>query len=66
MCYMQSRKEEAVRLKELGNKHFTSGSFEAAIVSYTDALATCLLCHSVDRSIIYSNRAAAKTKLVSF
>lgn len=62
----QSRKEDAVRLKELGNKHFNSGSFEAAIVSYTDALATCLLCHTVDRAIMYSNRAAAKMKLEQY
>lgn len=62
----QSRKEEAVRLKELGNKHFNSGRFEAAVVSYTDALATCLLCHSVDRAIMYSNRAAAKMKLQQY
>jgi len=66
LCYVQSRKEKAVHLKELGNKHFTSSRFDAAVASYTDALATCLLCHTVDRAIIYSNRAAAKTKLVSF
>jgi len=54
-----------VRLKDVGNKHFNSGCFEAAVVSYTDALSTCLLCHSADRAIIYSNRAAAKMKLVS-
>jgi len=59
-------REEAVHLKELGNKHFNSGCFEAAVVSYTDALAMCLLCHSADRAIIYANRAAAKSKLVSF
>jgi len=62
----QSRKQEAVRLKELGNEHFNRGSFEAAVVSYTDALATCLLCHTADRAIIYSNRAAAKMKLEQY
>jgi tetratricopeptide (TPR) repeat protein len=59
----QLRRQEALRLKELGNSYFAESRFEAAIVAYTDALAECLLCHNTDRAIIYANRAAAKMRL---
>jgi hypothetical protein len=63
---IQLRQTEARRLKELGNKEYNESRFETAIEFYTDALAACLLCHSIDRAILYANRAAAKVKLVSF
>ena len=59
------RRNEAQRLKDLGNVQYNESQYEKAIEYYTDALAVCLLCHANDRAILYANRAAAKVKLVS-
>lgn len=63
-CFVQERKLESRRLKDLGNERFKDGRYEAAIECYSDALTSCLLSEPLDRAVIYSNRAAAYTKLV--
>ena len=65
MHYLQSRRSEALHLKEQGNEHYNGGHYEKAIETYTDALAVCLLSHTNDRAILYANRAAAKVKMVN-
>lgn len=62
----QERKLESRRLKDLGNERFKDGCYEAAIECYTDALTSCLMSDSVDRAVIYSNRAAAYMKLEKY
>lgn len=52
-------------MKSEGNRVFKDGNYAASIVEYTQALKTCPLCYVKERSIMYSNRAAAKLHLVS-
>lgn len=58
-----SRKTEAEKLKQDGNEKFKNELFLEAIELYTSALRLCPPCYNNDRSILYSNRAAAKIKL---
>jgi len=57
------KKEDALKFKEEGNKHFKENNFSLAIQSYTEGIRICPLSFPRDRSILYSNRAATKAKL---
>lgn len=56
----ESRKKESLELKEKGNTQFKSGEHVEAEESYTAALKVCPVCYSKERSILFSNRAAAR------
>ncbi|ELR55138.1 Tetratricopeptide repeat protein 1, partial [Bos mutus] len=56
------RREESSRLKEEGNEQFKKGDYIEAESSYTRALQTCPSCFQKDRSVLFSNRAAARMK----
>ncbi|KAK1788202.1 hypothetical protein P4O66_016662 [Electrophorus voltai] len=59
----EGRRAESMVLKEKGNGQFKSGAHEEAEESYTAALAGCPVCYSNERSILFSNRAAARLHL---
>ncbi|XP_041078590.1 tetratricopeptide repeat protein 1-like [Polyodon spathula] len=59
----QSRKDESMQLKEGGNEQFKKGEYVEAEDSYTKALTICPFCYEKERSILYSNRAAARMKM---
>ncbi|KAK7130939.1 hypothetical protein R3I94_016170 [Phoxinus phoxinus] len=56
----ESRQKESLELKEKGNMQFKSGEHVDAEESYTAALRVCPVCYSKERSILFSNRAAAR------
>ncbi|XP_026051675.1 tetratricopeptide repeat protein 1-like [Carassius auratus] len=56
----ESRRKESLELKEKGNTQFKSGEHVEAEESYTAALKVCPVCYSKERSILFSNRAAAR------
>ncbi|KAI7796339.1 tetratricopeptide repeat protein 1 [Triplophysa rosa] len=56
----ESRRKESLELKEKGNTQFKSGEHVEAEESYTAALQVCPVHYSKDRSILFSNRAAAR------
>nr|XP_020664945.1 tetratricopeptide repeat protein 1 [Pogona vitticeps]XP_020664946.1 tetratricopeptide repeat protein 1 [Pogona vitticeps] len=58
----QKRRNESIKLKEEGNELFKKGDYKEAEDSYAKALQICPACHKMDRSILYSNRAAARMK----
>ncbi|XP_042555506.1 tetratricopeptide repeat protein 1 [Dipodomys spectabilis] len=58
----QKRRGESTRLKEEGNEQFKKGDYVEAESSYTKALQTCPACFQKDRSILFSNRAAARMR----
>ncbi|KAM6150589.1 tetratricopeptide repeat protein 1 [Erethizon dorsatum] len=58
----QKRREESTRLKEEGNEQFKKGDYVEAESSYSQALQMCPSCFQKDRSILFSNRAAARMK----
>ncbi|XP_062976599.1 tetratricopeptide repeat protein 1 [Elgaria multicarinata webbii] len=58
----QKRQNESIKLKEEGNEQFKKGEYKEAEDSYAKALQVCPACCSTDRSILYSNRAAARMK----
>ncbi|XP_004467278.1 tetratricopeptide repeat protein 1 [Dasypus novemcinctus] len=58
----QKRREESTRLKEEGNEQFKKGDYVEAEQSYSRALQACPSCFQKDRSILFSNRAAARMK----
>ncbi|XP_032342057.1 tetratricopeptide repeat protein 1-like [Camelus ferus] len=58
----KKRREESTRLKEEGNEQFKKGGYTEAESSYRRALQMCLSCFQKDRSILFSNRAAARMK----
>ncbi|XP_051955534.1 tetratricopeptide repeat protein 1-like [Xyrauchen texanus] len=59
----ESRRKESIELKEKGNTQFKSGEHVEAEESYTAALQVCPVCYSKERSILFSNRAAARLHL---
>ena len=65
LIYFQERRQSAQMLKVEGNELFRCGSYKSAIKVYSRALRTCPLKYAKDRSIMYSNRAVCKLKLVS-
>ncbi|XP_044309492.1 tetratricopeptide repeat protein 1 isoform X1 [Varanus komodoensis] len=58
----QRRRDESTKLKEEGNEQFKKGDYKEAEDSYAKALQVCPACCSTERSILYSNRAAARMK----
>ncbi|XP_017893186.1 tetratricopeptide repeat protein 1 [Ceratina calcarata] len=58
----ESLKNEAEECKTKGNEFFNKGEYQEAISMYTQGLQTCPLAYSKERSILYANRAAAKSK----
>lgn len=58
----QKRREESTRLKEEGNEQFKKGDYIEAESSYSRALEMCPCCFQKERSILFSNRAAARMK----
>ncbi|XP_054424074.1 tetratricopeptide repeat protein 1 [Pteronotus mesoamericanus] len=58
----QKRREESTRLKEEGNEQFKKGDYVEAESSYSQALQMCPSCFQKDRSVLFSNRAAARMK----
>lgn len=58
----QALLDTAQTLKSKGNDLFKSGAYMDAICIYTEGLQTCPLSYNVERSVLYANRAAAKSK----
>ncbi|KAJ6668071.1 hypothetical protein lerEdw1_016392 [Lerista edwardsae] len=58
----QKRRNESTKLKEEGNEQFKKGEYKEAEDSYAKALQICPACYNTERSILYSNRAAARMK----
>ncbi|KAM5217762.1 tetratricopeptide repeat protein 1 [Hipposideros larvatus] len=58
----QKRREESTRLKEEGNEQFKNGDYVEAESSYNQALQLCPSCFQNDRSVLFSNRGAARMK----
>ncbi|KAM9310877.1 tetratricopeptide repeat protein 1 [Gastrophryne carolinensis] len=58
----QDRRKESTRLKEEGNTLFKNTDYVAAEEVYSQALQTCPAFYKKDRSILFSNRAAARLK----
>lgn len=58
----QKRREESTSLKEEGNEQFKKGDYIEAESFYSRALQMCPSCFQKDRSILFSNRAAARMK----
>nr|XP_004611612.1 unnamed protein product [Sorex araneus] len=60
--FPQKRREESTRLKEQGNEQFRKADYLEAENSYSQALQTCPCCFQQERSVLFSNRAAARMK----
>ncbi|KAH0518060.1 Tetratricopeptide repeat protein 1 [Microtus ochrogaster] len=58
----QKRRKESAKLKEEGNEQFKRGDYIEAESSYSQALQMCPSCFQTDRSVLFSNRAAARMK----
>ncbi|XP_053572192.1 tetratricopeptide repeat protein 1 [Bombina bombina] len=58
----QRRREQSTCLKEEGNNLFKKGDYADAEASYTQAILICPAAFQKDRSILFSNRAAARIK----
>ncbi|XP_026513845.1 tetratricopeptide repeat protein 1 [Terrapene carolina triunguis] len=58
----QKRRKESTTLKEKGNEQFKKGEYGEAEDSYTKAVQVCPACYQKDRSVFFSNRAAARMK----
>lgn len=62
---LQCNKDKSETLKNDGNVHFKAAEYKEAIDKYTEALDICPEVYANDRSILYSNRAAAHKYLES-
>ncbi|XP_054713002.1 tetratricopeptide repeat protein 1-like [Uloborus diversus] len=60
---LERLKIESGTLKNDGNDHFKRGEYAEAVKLYTRAINICPIKYSTDRSILFSNRAAAKIGL---
>ncbi|XP_030068548.1 tetratricopeptide repeat protein 1 [Microcaecilia unicolor] len=58
----QRRQEESTTLKGKGNEQFKKGEYTEADALYTQALQICPACFRKERSILFSNRGAARLK----
>ncbi|XP_053188204.1 tetratricopeptide repeat protein 1 [Scomber japonicus] len=56
----ESRRQQSLTVKEKGNSHFKAGDWLEAEQSYTESLVLCPVCFSRERSVLFSNRAAAR------
>ncbi|XP_062262294.1 tetratricopeptide repeat protein 1 [Platichthys flesus] len=59
----ESRRQQSLILKEKGNIQFKVRDYTAADVTYTEALVLCPVCFPGERSVLFSNRAAARLHL---
>lgn len=59
----ESLKTESEFVKKEANRLFKNGEFDTALSMYSQALKICPLCFTKERSILFANRAAAKSKL---
>ncbi|XP_019962451.1 tetratricopeptide repeat protein 1 isoform X2 [Paralichthys olivaceus] len=59
----ESRRQQSLILKEKGNIQFKIRDYTAADVTYTEALVLCPVCFRGERSVLFSNRAAARLHL---
>lgn len=59
----ESRQQQSLILKEKGNIQFKDKDYKAADVTYTEALVLCPVCFCRERSVLFSNRAAARLHL---
>ncbi|KAL7390351.1 hypothetical protein ABVT39_019428 [Epinephelus coioides] len=59
----ESRRQQSLTLKEKGNSQFKAGEWREAERSYKEALVLCPVCFSKERSVLFSNRAAARLHL---
>lgn len=62
---LQDFLKEALALKDQGNKEFAEKNYLESILRYSEGLRLCPLVYTNDRSVLYSNRAASKHKLVT-
>ena len=60
----QEKKSSALLKKDSGNAWFKNESFAEAEMEYSAGLALCPFCCEKERSILFSNRAAARFRLV--
>ncbi|AWO99723.1 putative tetratricopeptide repeat protein 1 [Scophthalmus maximus] len=60
---LRGRRQQSLSLKEKGNREFKDGDWAAAASTYTEALVLCPVCFSRERSVLFSNRAAARLHL---
>ncbi|KAM4747755.1 tetratricopeptide repeat protein 1 [Rhinophrynus dorsalis] len=58
----EERRKQSTSLKEEGNQLFKKGDYAEAEALYSKALGSCPAFHHKDRSILFSNRAAARMK----
>ncbi|THD21259.1 Tetratricopeptide repeat protein 1 [Fasciola hepatica] len=60
---LEERRVSAQDIKEKGNELFKEANFSEALQKYTEALDLCPLKFPIDRSVMFSNRAACHAKL---
>lgn len=60
---LQANKEKAESLKQEGNTVFKNGDYEKSIDIYTEAISICPKKFTVERAILFNNRAAAHKHL---
>lgn len=60
---LKSMQDKGLELKKSGNELYLSGDNELAVAKYNEALDVVPLKYSEDRSVLLSNRAAAKVKM---
>lgn len=60
---LQERKEQADKLKLDGNVSFKDAEYEKALDLYTEAISICPRTYTVERAILFANRAAAHKHL---
>ncbi|KAG7516960.1 tetratricopeptide repeat protein 1 [Solea senegalensis] len=59
----ESRRQQSLTLKEMGNGQFKAAEWAAAEQTYSQALVVCPVCFSAERAVLFSNRAAARAHL---
>lgn len=60
---LEKRRISALEIKEKGNELFKGTDYSEALQRYTEALDLCPLKFAIDRSVMFSNRAACHIKL---